>query len=260
MKSPLGLVAMFVTLHVGRYLLTAGAAWAFLWGWKANPFTAARRIQTTGPSAGDVRREVLASLRTGVLFGVLFGLLSVGLPVVPLRASGVGAALEFGAWLLALLVVHDTYFYWSHRLAHHPAVFGWLHALHHRSRTPTPFAALAFGVADALLQVLWAVPLVRWVPVPSAVWVAFSFVAIGINVLGHCGVEPFPPRWRTHPVFKWLNFATMHDLHHQQVHGNFGLYSSAWDRWMGTVLPLPEPVREPPAPAAARAAPGPSGT
>ncbi|MDX2009892.1 MAG: sterol desaturase family protein [Myxococcaceae bacterium] len=259
MEHPLSLVAMFVTLHVGRYLLTAGAAWGLLWGWRANPFTAARRIQHQRAGPGDLRREVLASLRTAVLFGVVFGLLSVGLPVVPLTTSGPIAVVEFGAWLLALLVVHDTYFYWSHRLAHHPAVFGWLHALHHQSRAPTPFAALAFGVADALVQVLWAVPLVRWAPVPSLVWFAFSFVAIAINVLGHCGVEPFPAWWRSHPVFKWLNFATMHDLHHQQVRGNYGLYSSAWDRWMGTLLPLPD-VSSPPAPAAAPAAPDPSGT
>jgi hypothetical protein len=30
-KSPLTLVAMFVTLHVGGSLVTAGAACAFLW-------------------------------------------------------------------------------------------------------------------------------------------------------------------------------------------------------------------------------------
>jgi Delta7-sterol 5-desaturase len=106
----------------------------------------------------------------------------------------------------------------------------------------------------------WAVPLVRWVPVPSLVWVAFSFVAIGVNVLGHGGVEPFPARWRSHPVLQGLHFATMHDQHHQRVHGNFGLSSSAWDRWMGTLLPPPEAQVSSPAPAAGAASPARTGT
>jgi Delta7-sterol 5-desaturase len=251
------LVAALVTMHVGRYLLAAGGAWLFFWGWRANPWTAARRLQPVDFTRADVRRELSNSLRTALVFGVVFGLVSAGRPVVPLTHG----ALEFTAWLLALLVLHDTYFYWSHRLAHHPRVFGWLHAVHHQSRTPSPFAALSFSVLDALVQVAWAVPLVRFASIPSVVWLAFSFVAIGINVLGHCGVEPFPRAWLEHPVFKWLNFATMHDQHHQRVNGNFGLYSSAWDRWMGTLLPRASPgVSSRPAVGGAPAAPGPTRT
>ncbi|MBE2254448.1 MAG: sterol desaturase family protein [Myxococcus sp.] len=230
------MVVALVTLHATRYLLAAGSAWLFFWAWRANPMTTRRRLQHAAFTREDVRRELLTSLRTALVFGALFGVVYAGLPVVPLSHTGARAALEFSAWLGFLLLVHDTYFYWSHRLAHHPRVFPWLHALHHRSRNPSPFAALSFGVLDAVVQVAWAVPLVRWVPVPSVVWLVFSFLAIGINVIGHCGVEPYPLSWQQHPVLKWLNFATMHNQHHVAVRGNYGLYSSAWDRWMGTLL------------------------
>lgn len=230
------MVLGLVTLHAVRYLLAASSAWLFFWTWKRNPITAARRLQSVAFTRLDVRRELLTSLRTAVVFGTLFGFVYAGLPLVKLEATGPLAALEFVAWLGFLILVHDTYFYWSHRLAHHPRIFRWLHGLHHQSRNPSPFAALSFGVFDALVQVAWAVPLVRWVPVPSVVWLVFSFVAIGINVIGHCGVEPYPLSWQRHRVLKWLNFTTMHDRHHLSLDGNYGLYFSAWDRWMGTLL------------------------
>lgn len=232
----LPMMVALVTLHAVRYLVAASAAWSFFWSWRANPWTRAKRLQPVDFTRGDVTRELLTSLRTALVFGALFGVVYAGLPVVPLSQRGALAAVEFSAWLLGLLLVHDTYFYWSHRLAHHPRVFGWLHELHHRSRNPSPFAALSFGVFDAVVQVAWAVPLVRFVPVPSLVWLVFSFVAIGINVIGHCGVEPYPLSWQRHPALKWLNFATMHNQHHLALRGNYGLYFSAWDRWMGTLL------------------------
>lgn len=230
------MMGALVALHASRYLVAAGGAWLFFWYWRGNPITRARRLQTAEFTAADLRRELITSLRTALIFGSLFGVVYAGLPLVPLSSSGALAAVEFSAWLLGLLLVHDTYFYWSHRLAHHPKVFPWLHRHHHQSRNPSPFAALSFGALDAVVQVAWAVPVVRLVPVPSVVWLVFSFVAIGINVIGHCGVELYPLGWQRHPVLKWLNFTTMHDAHHVAVRGNYGLYSSAWDRWMGTLL------------------------
>lgn len=230
----LPLVFALIGLHFGRYLLSAGGAWLFFFGWKRNPLTAARRLQPGPFRREDLRRELLASAATAVLFGTLFGVVFGGQQPVPLSRPGAGAVLEFALWLTFIVLVHDTTFYWSHRLLHHRLVFSQVHALHHRSTNPSPFAALAFHPAEAVLQVLWAVPLSLLVPIPSAVWLAFSFLAIFVNVLGHCGVEPYPLGWQQHPVLRWLNFATMHNRHHLELTGHFGLYFSFWDRLMGT--------------------------
>jgi sterol desaturase/sphingolipid hydroxylase (fatty acid hydroxylase superfamily) len=232
----LPLVFALIGLHFGRYLLTAGAAWLFFFGWKRNPLTATRRLQPEPFRREDLKRELLASVVTAVLFGTLFGVVFGGRPPLLLTRTGWGAALEFCGWLGFVVLVHDTYFYWSHRLLHHRRIFPVVHALHHRSTNPSPFAALAFHPLEAVMQVIWAVPLVL-VPIPSLVWLAFSFLAIFVNVLGHCGVEPYPLRWQQHPVLKWLNFATMHNRHHLEFEGNFGLYFSVWDRVMGTSRP-----------------------
>lgn len=230
----LPLMGLLVLMHLGRYALMAGGAWVVFWKWKGNPLTATRRLQHKDFLAADLRREVIASLQTAVLFGVLFGFVFAGQPARPLTHGGLRGALEFSAWLTLVLVVHDTYFYWSHRFAHHPRVFRWVHRLHHESRNPSPFAALAFQPTEALLQVVWAIPLGQLLPIPSSVWLAFAFVAMFINVLGHCGVELYPRGWKTHWLFGWLNSATMHDQHHLQLNRNYGLYFTFWDRVMKT--------------------------
>ena len=36
------------------------------------------------------------------------------------------------AWAICLLLLHDAYFYWCHRLLHVPWLFRNVHAVHHR--------------------------------------------------------------------------------------------------------------------------------
>jgi len=227
------LLALLAAMHLARYLLFAGGAWLVLWAW-SNPFTARRRLQRVDFTKKDLSREVLASLATILVFALVFAGIFGATPV-PLRSEGAWRAAEFLGWLAFLVAVHDTTFYWSHRLLHHPRVFPLVHALHHQSRNPSPFAALAFHPLEAIVQAAWAAPLAWLLPIPTASWLAFAFLAMLVNVVGHCGVEPYPLAWQRHPVFKWLNFATFHNGHHLRVAGNYGLYFSAWDRWMGTL-------------------------
>lgn len=228
------LAALLIALHLGRYVVMAGGAYLVFYAWRGNPITRARRLQHLDFTREDLRREVLTSLFTAVLFGGFFGVVYAGQSPRPLTHGGLAGAAEFVGWLTFVLVVHDAWFYWSHRLTHHRALFRHVHRVHHLSRNPSPFAALAFHPLDALVQIVWAVPLGLWLPIPSSVWLAFAFVAMFINVLGHCGVELYPRSWATHPVFGWLNSATAHDAHHLRLDRNFGLYFTFWDRLCGT--------------------------
>src|SRR5262249_10016213 len=137
------------------------------------------------------------------------------------------------AGLPLLLVLHDAWFYWVHRLMHLRPFFRHFHGLHHRSRTPTPWAAYAFAPGEALLMSLF-VPLVT-MAIPVHVLVLFVFLAIMIvrNAMGHSGIE-FHPRWWIDSPLDALTTVTHHDLHHQRIGGNYGLYFTWWDRWMGT--------------------------
>ena len=46
--------------------------------------------------------------------------------------------------IILMILVHDTYFYWTHRLMHARSIFRLVHRVHHLSTNPSPWAAMAF--------------------------------------------------------------------------------------------------------------------
>ena len=50
------------------------------------------------------------------------------------------------------ILLYDTYFYWTHSWMHRPAIFKWIHRIHHQSNNPSPWAAFAFSSLEALVQ------------------------------------------------------------------------------------------------------------
>ena len=199
-----------------------------------------RRLQARTATMADRRREWATSLRSVVIYAL------VSTPALWLTANGhtVGfyrgtpGVLEAIAYVVVLLVAHDTWFYWTHRAMHDRRLFKRFHRTHHKSITPTPFAAYAFDWPEAIVQVLFVSLWVAFVPTP---WIAmFSFLGIMIarNVMGHAGVEVHPRGMADHWVWGWFNTTTHHDLHHNgSFNHNYGLYFTWWDRMMGTEHP-----------------------
>ena len=58
--------------------------------------------------------------------------------------------------ILLTILLHDTYFYWTHRWMHRPAIFKWMHRIHHQSNNPSPWAAFAFSPWAAFAFSPWA--------------------------------------------------------------------------------------------------------
>ena len=129
-----------LTLDVGRYVVAAGGMALILkLFWNAG--LGRRKIQVRAASRADVRREILTSLRTGIIFsltgvvivlGAMHGVFTV---YTDFETAGIG---YLAISLIAIIVAHDAYFYWTHRLMHHPRLFRYFHRTHHRSVTPTP--------------------------------------------------------------------------------------------------------------------------
>lgn len=229
----LKLAGLFSTIQFVRYLIFAGLVYLIFWSFK-NKFTEKNRIQKIDFKKSDLFRELAYSLQTSLIFGIT---LSAGFYAqkdnlfnLTLQAP----ILESVLWLVFLILFHDTYFYWMHRTLHHPRLFSWTHKVHHLSKNPSPFAAMSFQPLEAFLEIVWIVPLAYFLPIEMGVWFIFSLVIILINVLGHLGVEIYPESWKQNQILKYLNTSTNHNEHHQYFHGNYSLYFSAWDRWMGT--------------------------
>jgi sterol desaturase/sphingolipid hydroxylase (fatty acid hydroxylase superfamily) len=136
-----------------------------------------------------------------------------------------------------VLIVHDAYFYWTHRWMHAPALFKIFHWEHHKSQAPTVFTAYSFAIPEAIVQGLFGVFYVAFFPATFATLIFFQFVEILHNLAIHSGMDLFPRTMVTHPRWGWLAGPTYHDLHHRTSRGNFGLYTRFWDRLCKTEHP-----------------------
>jgi len=233
--------AAVLYFDLGRYLIAAGLMTVILW--LGSRWLELRRIQQRRAGPADYRREVLSSLRTVIVFGVTtlstLALRETGLVRMSLGDVGWGM---LAAQTLAIILAHDAWFYWMHRAIHHRRLFRAWHMHHHKSRTPTPWAAYSFSAPEAVAEAAF-VPLyllaASTLGIEYAGWSMFLFLwhMIIRNVIGHCGVEIYPRWWVDHPLTGWWNTVTHHDLHHSAGTFNFGLYFTWWDRWMGTEHP-----------------------
>ncbi len=199
-----------------------------------------RIIQTRRATRADYVRELSTSLRTVLVYAIVFT------PVLWLKSHGYGpgpyggptGVLAMSGYVVVLLIVHDTWFYWTHRILHRPRFFRKWHRTHHQTVTPTPFAAYAFDWREAVVHtgmpVLWQLT----IPSPDSAFFIFLGIMIARNVWGHSGTEFHHAGFADHWFWGLFTTATHHDLHHSGGFGsNYGLYFTWWDRMMGTEHP-----------------------
>jgi len=142
-------------------------------------------------------------------------------------------------WLVfpLMLIVHDAYFYWAHRLMHHPKLFSFFHVLHHRSTNPSPWAAFSFQPTEAFIESGIVYVFAFTFPLHFLHLFFFLIFMTIYNVYGHLGFELFPRGANKHWFLKWFNTSVNHNMHHQYFKGNYGLYFTWWDRMMNTLHP-----------------------
>ncbi len=227
---PIILSAVAMTLIVGvRYLITSGAfAWA----------TSRVRPGLYAGMAPQIRREIGWSLASAAIYGVPAGVVAWGWQ----QRGWTQIYSDPNAWplwvmplsLLAFLLLHDTWFYWTHRLMHVPRWFRLAHAVHHDSRPPTSWAAMSFHPIEAVTGAIVIPAMVFLIPIHVGVLGVVLTIMTLMGVTNHMGWELFP-RWLVHSaVGKWLITATHHQRHHDEYLCNFGLYFRLWDHWCGT--------------------------
>lgn len=198
---------------------------------------ASRRISRRSPTARQILREMLHSVRSIAIFGVVTAFIVYayihGWTMLYRRVDDYGWTWFFAS-IVVMIVMHDAYFYWTHRLMHHKRLYKLFHHTHHLSTNPTPWAAYSFSPLEALVQAGIGPLIVFTIPTHGLAFATFMLWQIGFNVLGHCGYEVFP-RWLLRsPLGCVLNSITHHSQHHEKFQANYGLYFNYWDRLMGT--------------------------
>lgn len=232
--------AVYLLGSVAVYVVLSGIGYWLFWV-QGKRDLAHMKIQPESPGPGQVRSEIAWSLVTMVIFTVVATLLYVAWDhgFAPLVYTDVA---EYGwgyFWLsiVLMVVLHDAWFYWSHRFMHRPWFFRRYHNRHHRSRTPTPWSTHTFHPVEALVEI-GILPLIVFV-MPANPWaiLLFNLLLKFYNTVGHMGYEVFPRAFSRHWLFRWSNSTTHHDLHHSRGAGHYSLYFNFWDRVMGTNLP-----------------------
>ena len=227
---------MSIQIETTRYLVGAVGTWLMVWV-LLGAVLRDRKIRKPSKRGAQIRRELFYSASTVLVFMIMGVFVYEGATKGWFRfysdISDYGWA-YLAVSIAGLAIFHDAYFYWTHRLIHHPKLFRRVHAVHHRSVNPTPFTAYSFDIAEAAINFM-VIPLYCLiVPTHDIATMIYMWLMIVRNAVGHSGYELMPRGWNRHPVLKQFTTITHHDMHHERMTGNYALYFTWWDRWMGT--------------------------
>jgi len=218
------------------YLFIAGLFYLLLYKWKKNPL-AGKKFHLDEISTKQFRREIRLTSTTLFIFcftGFVIGLLNQsGVALLYFHISAYGK-IYFAFSILLMILMHDTYFYWTHRLLHLPGWYEKIHFSHHLSSNPNPWTSLAFHPAEAIIQAAIFPIIILIIPIHPVAFFSFLFYMVFMNVRGHSGFQIFPFENRINKWDWWNNSSKQHDEHHQYAKGNYGLYFTFWDKWMKT--------------------------
>lgn len=153
---------------------------------------------------------------------------------------GDGAILFMILQFFAMLVLHDAYFYWCHRLLH-LKMFWKIHSIHHKAVEPTIVSSHVFHFVETFINytfTVWFILLagiicggVYYIPI-----MLFVIFTIAWNIYGHGKKDIFPLKIRKSFLGKYIIWSHYHTLHHQKGRGNFGFLFVFWDNVMNTKI------------------------
>ncbi|MFM7465471.1 MAG: sterol desaturase family protein, partial [Cyanobium sp.] len=228
----------FFAIILARYFLMAGLVYWWLYVHRSQ---AVHPSKPTVPSARSIREDIRLSISSAAVFALA--------TACALSLQGLGLTRlysqpeDYGYWYLAVsyllvLILQDSFFYVTHRLSHHPALFAWLHRGHHRSRQPTPWTSFAFDPPEALLQALFLVLILMLLPLHPITLLAVLTTMSVWAIVNHLGLDHLPGCFPHHWLGRWVIGPAHHSIHHRRSDRHFGLYFTFWDRLLATEDPL----------------------
>jgi Delta7-sterol 5-desaturase len=231
--------ASFFGLILGRYFLIAGGSHLFFYSALGESF-AKRDLYLPSPPWRLIHKDVELSVLSAVVFAIGSALV---LSAYDLGKTRLYSDIEdygllyLGASYVGVLILQDTYFYFTHRLFHHPRLFRQLHEGHHRSRDTTPWTSFAFDPLEAIIQSLFLIGIVFAIPIHFITMIAILITMTVWAVVNHLRLELFPASFPHHWFGKWFIGPAHHSIHHRNYSKHYGLYFTIWDKLLGTQDP-----------------------
>ena len=228
-----------IQFEVTRYAMGTLGVLVGIW-FIASHFIKGRKIRKPANrkiQLRQIRMELKNSAITIVVFVLMNTLLFNG-PLTGLfqiyKDQAAYGMLYFWLSVPLYVVLHDAYFYWSHRAMHHPKLYRYFHMTHHRSHNPTPFTAYNFAPLEAIVNFSFLPIMLLVIPIHNDAIFIVMTIMIFKNASSHSGYEIMPRSWAKRPILGWLTTVTHHDMHHERGTANYGFYFTWWDRMMGT--------------------------
>jgi len=192
---------------------------------------------------------IFDSLANGITFGaflvieVILGLLAITKVYFWVYNTISLPHLELNwATIIACILLADFAYYWEHRMMHRIGI-GWAtHTVHHSSEHFNMSVAYRFGPLDAILPIVFSLPIVMLGFDPILVLLSEVFVQV-FQTLLHTEIIG--------KLFKPIEFIFNTPSHHRVHHGsnrqywdkNYAGIFILWDRLLGTFEPEVEKVR-----------------
>jgi len=180
-----------LTADLVRYLIGAGGVFLTIWLLLRRPL-ASRKIRAEMPFTRQMWSEfghsmstvaIFASVGTGIALGKLHGVLPIYTDVAEYGWP------YFFASLLLMIVAHDAYFYWAHRLMHRWRWLWRLHATHHRSHNRTPWAAYSFDPGEAIIHAMFMPVFIALIPMHVVALFLFTAHMMLRNAMGQAATN-----------------------------------------------------------------------
>jgi sterol desaturase/sphingolipid hydroxylase (fatty acid hydroxylase superfamily) len=200
-------------------------------------FFKARKIQPRGFKWKIFRNEAIIAVITITISGTIIGkgtgwLRDHGWIVIN---SAPASWWQTGLEYLLYFFLFDTYFYWLHRAMHKEPVYSWVHKLHHKSTSPNMLTTLSVNPLESIINGGFVPLFLSLFTAHTSTMALITPTSIIMGLYVHSGYEFMPRWWNRSWATKWFITATFHDQHHRYFIGNFGGYTTIWDRLCGTM-------------------------
>jgi Delta7-sterol 5-desaturase len=238
----------FLGIILARYLVFAGATHWFLYGTLGffatddclDSAASTESCKKNPPFWQSIQQDIKLSILSSIIFA-----LSAAIVVTAYQAGMTrlySDINQYPLWYLGvsyivIIILQDTYFYFLHRLFHHPLLFRWWHQGHHKSHQPTPWTSFAFDPPEAIAQAAFLIGLTFLMPLHFITVIAVLSTMTVWAIVNHLGVDRLPQNFPHHWFGRWFTGAAHHAIHHRQYALHYGLYFTFWDRCFGTNSP-----------------------
>lgn len=181
---------------------------------------------------GEIKNSIAVFIVGALFSSIVLYLNSKGYTKIYTKFSDHHPIFGIGCFFF-LLVIDDAWFYWVHRLLHHPKLFPYIHIVHHKSVDVNPFTSVSFHWLEPFLLTLWIFPMVFIFPIYAPMLGLVQLWGLLENIKSHLGYEIYPASFNK-GCLKFMTTSTHHNMHHSKFKGNYGVHFRIWDKLFGT--------------------------